>query len=77
LTWLAKLAEAREPMDGQAILAPVPADLLEDGLDQGYRRVAFGSMAWEFFRRLSDDVGDDPLPVSCSTRRTPAPLPSR
>jgi hypothetical protein len=47
----------------EAILAPVPADLLQDALDNGYTRVAFGSMAWEFFRRLTDEIGDEPLLV--------------
>jgi hypothetical protein len=47
----------------EAILAPVPADLLQDALDSGYPRVAFGSMAWEFFRRLTDDHADEPLLV--------------
>jgi hypothetical protein len=47
----------------EAILAPVPADLLQDALDNGYNRVAFGSLAREFVRRLTADHGDDPLPV--------------
>ncbi|CAN5811761.1 hypothetical protein BH24CHL6_BH24CHL6_02850 [soil metagenome] len=50
-------------MSDEAILAPVPADLLQDALDNGFARVAFGSMAWDFFRRLSDEVGDEQLPV--------------
>jgi hypothetical protein len=50
-------------MSGEAILAPVPADLLKDALDNGYTRAAFGSMAWDFFRRLTEEHGDDPLPV--------------
>jgi hypothetical protein len=32
-------------MSGEAILAPVPADLLKDALDNGYTRAAFGSVA--------------------------------
>jgi hypothetical protein len=47
----------------EAILAPVPAELLQDALDNGFARVAFGSMAWDFFRRLSDEVGDGQPPV--------------
>jgi hypothetical protein len=50
-------------MGTDAILAPVPAVLLNDALDNGFRRVAFGSMAWEFFRRLSNEVATDDLPV--------------
>ena len=45
------------------LLAPVPSDLLEDAIKEGKTTVAFGSMAWDFFRRLSDEVGDEPLPA--------------
>lgn len=46
-----------------SLLAPVPSDLLEDALREGKTTVAFGSMAWDFFSRLSEEVGDDPLPA--------------
>jgi hypothetical protein len=44
-----------------ALLAPVPSDLLDDARDEGKTTVAFGSMAWDFFRQLSDEVGEEPL----------------
>ncbi|MDO9556171.1 MAG: hypothetical protein Q7J82_01105 [Coriobacteriia bacterium] len=46
-----------------ALLAPVPADLLEEGerMCEVKGKVAFGTRAWELFRRL-DDMRDG-LPV--------------
>jgi hypothetical protein len=44
-----------------ALLAPVPADLLEDALAEGKTTVAFGSMAWDFFRRLTEEIGSEHL----------------
>jgi hypothetical protein len=42
-----------------ALLAPVPLVHLEDGVEVSERKgkVAFGSMAWEFFKKLDEDRG--------------------
>ncbi len=50
-------------MADQSVLAPVPADLLQDALDEGFSRVAFGSMNWDFFRTLGDDCAGERVPV--------------
>ena len=47
----------------EALLAPVPLDLLEDADEHGLRLVAFGSMAWEFFQHLTTDHPAEPLDV--------------
>ncbi len=47
----------------EGVVVPVPADLLQDALGEGFTRVAFGSMAWDVFRRVTEDHGTDPLPV--------------
>lgn len=46
-------------MPTEAILAPVPADLLADAVSSGMTRVAFGSNAYEFFHGLTRDHGDE------------------
>lgn len=42
-----------------ALLAPVPLVHLEDGVDVSERKgkVAYGSTAWEFFKKLDEDRG--------------------
>ena len=50
-------------MVNEALLAPVPADLLEDAVANGLQLVAFGSMAWEFFQNLTADHACEPLDV--------------
>jgi len=48
-----------------AILAPVPAEHLESGIavsvEQGF--VAFGSLKWDFFPKVNELRGDEPVPV--------------
>lgn len=46
-----------------ALLAPVPEVLLEDALQEGKTTVAFGSMAWDFFRRMTEEIGVERLPA--------------
>ena len=59
------------------LLAPVPADLLQDASAfAGAREVAFGSRAWEVFRQLDAIRGDDPVRVWIYASHDPdRPLP--
>jgi len=58
-----------------ALLAPVPLEHITDGaiVCRDYGRIAFGSRAWEVFRKLDDLRGGKPVDVYIYASHSPGP----